>query len=784
MRRTWLVGVLTVLCMAGSGRGQGMIVIERWIEDPGMPIAPDTLPLSIESQKISVEVHDFAGTTVVEESFHNQYNRRLEGTFLFPLPEGAGVTDFGMSIDGKDVGAELLDARKAREVYEGIVRRQKDPGLLEYLGRDLFRARIFPIEPNETKRVKLEYTQGVPADQGLAKFVFPLRTRAFRHWAPSPPVRPMVPDGRGGIEGIREQPGRVGLLSLTVRLDAKAGLKSLYSPTHDIDIHRDGEHRATVGFEQKDVLPADDFILYYQLSDAMFGLNLVCQRELGDDGGTFMLLLAPKSEVREEQIAAKDIVFVFDTSGSMSGKKIEQAKGALRYCLKRLGREDRFDVVSFSSGVSAFEGKLLDATEGNVGRALEFVDKLEARGGTNIDQALETGLGMLAKDVARPAMVLFMTDGMPTAGETRPPRILENTGKANKADARLFVFGVGDDVNTMLLDRLSTDNSGTRCYVRPEEDIEESVSNLYDKIASPVLSDLRLEVDGVKISDMHPGKLSDLFRGSQLTMFGRYQGDGPARVRLRGVAKGSEQSFDYSVDFPARERGNGFVPRLWATRKIGDMLEQMRLYGQEKELVDEVVRLATRYGILTPFTSYLVLEPGVHVEGLAADRFRRDGGMGMPGARGERGAAGERGPQGAAGPAGMPGGGGGMGGATAPTTGKDAVTLSEAQRQLREAEQVEKPAGATVEQAGAKTFYLIDNVWIDSTWPKEPGDRTLVKVKYGSDAWFDLIALRDEMKDILSLGQRVKVSFGKVLLEVADEGAEKLDDAQRKALKG
>lgn len=757
--------------------GQGMIIPDRWFDGDLVPVPPGTLPLIAERLKVDANIREFAATTTVEQTFYNQYRHRIEGTFLFPLPEGAGVTDFAMTIDGKEVGAELLDARKAREIYEGIVRRQRDPALLEYLGRDLFRARIFPIEGQERKRIRIEYTQAVPGDNGLGRFVFPLRNRAFH--TPRPPVRPPHPIPFRDNERVApappapDSPERVDVVSLSARIESRVGIKSVYSPTHDIDLHREGEHVVKVGFEGTGGASQDDFILYYQLTDAAFGLNLLAHRDSSDEEGTFMLLIAPKSEVREAEIAAKDIVFVFDTSGSMSGEKIQQAKKALVYCLRNLNPGDRFNVLTFSTAVTALEEQLVVATQDSLDEAIKFVGEVRARGGTNISEALTTALAMLPKDDARPSMVLFLTDGQPTVGETRPARILEAVGERNKADARLFVFGVGDDVNTMLLDRLSLDNRGVSSYVRPNEDIEAEVGGLYDKIASPVLSDLRLDIDGVKVEDLHPVTLPDLFRGSQLTVFGRYRGEGPATIRLRGTMRGEEQTYSYSADFPRRAREHAFVPRLWATRKVGYLLEQLRLNGHSQELVDEVVRLATRYGILTPYTSYLVLEPGMTAETEAIAAVRRGTVAPAPGMPGRPAdgtmAGGAPGPQGPAGPAGESGAG--------------AVLRSEEERKLREAHRSEPPVGVAVESVGGRTFYLIDGVWVDSTYPAEPDPARVITVKYGSDAYFDLLTLRDEMKDILALGTAVKVNLPGALLVIADDGAEQLTDAQREALR-
>ncbi len=772
--------------MADFGRTLTLAVMSLWVGQAvlaqGVVIGPGHQPLPLVRESIDTLIEDQAATTVVEQTFRNPANARIEGTFLFPLPEGAAVSDFGMTVNGQMVQAELLDAEKARRVYEEIVRQQKDPGLLEYLGRAMFRARIFPIEANERKTVKLEYTQAIEAADGLARYVMPLKTRAFWGGMMPPPIwRPMI-DGPEPTPRHRPQPpppghvdvGPVPIENLAIKVTIKSGtgIKSVYSPTHEVDLHRDGDKQVTVGLEETNVLPDDDFVLYWQLSDAMFGLNLLTYRDNPTEDGYFMLLLAPRSELREEEIQAKDVVFVFDVSGSMSGEKIEQAKQALKYCLENLKPDDRFNVLSFSTGVSIFQEKIVAANKKNVKAAQEFVDALKARGGTNIESALNDGLGQL-EDGDRPSMMLFLTDGLPTVGEDDELALLKQAAKQNEGQARIFAFGVGDDVNTVLLDRLSDENGGTRTYVKPHENLEVAVSNLYAKIASPVLGNLRLAVDGVKLDELNPSRLPDLFRGSQVTVLGRYSGQGPAQVVLKGEAGGQEEVFEYSADFPRRSRQHAFIPRLWATRQIGTLLDQIRLHGQNKELVEEVTRLATRYGILTPYTSYLVLEPGMSADsevGRALQERRVAAQAPMAGAAGKDGALG-------ADVYSVPA-------PTEATVGAGAIQRSEGEGALRDADRYQYRANLEVRQAGSRTFYRVDNAWVDSTYPDQPGERKQLQIKFGSDAYFELVTLRKDLLEYLAVGSPIKIDDGALLLTIGEEGKDALTDADRKLLAG
>jgi Ca-activated chloride channel family protein len=303
------------------------------------------------------------------------------------------------------------------------------------------------------------------------------------------------------------------------------------------------------------------------------------------------------------------MVFVLDTSGSMQGARIKQARAALKFCLRNLHPEDRFALINFASTVNVHTPKLIWASREHLHKAQQMVDGLEAEGGTDINSALETALQMRTTDTRRTFTIVFFTDGQPTVGETNPDRILENVAAKNTANTRIFTFGVGDDVNAVLLDRLADSTRSVSTYVRESEDIETKVSGLYAKISHPVLTGLKLSVGpDVSISEVYPPHLPDLFHGSQLVVLGRYKGHGPSRVTLTGSTGVESKEFVYEVNFPGHTKDErAFVEDLWARRKVGYLLDQIRTSGNNKELVDEVVRLAKRHGIATPYTSYLVV---------------------------------------------------------------------------------------------------------------------------------------------------------------------------------
>ena len=609
MRRASLaVAVLLLTVFSGQALADGFIVVPR--HPPRRPEVR-TIPLAIKYHRVKVTIEDQVALTEIDQVFVNPNPYQLEGTYIFPIPEEASISAFSMWIDGKEQPAELLERDKARKIYEDIVRSMRDPALLEYMGRNMFKASIFPIPARGEKRVRLSYQEVCRADGGLVRYVYPLNTEKFSS-------RP--------LEDV----------SVVVDIKGKLPIKNVTCPSHPVEVVKKSDTEVRVAFEARHVVPDRDLLLYYSISADEFALNFLTHRPKAREEGYFMLLLSPGAETGK--VIEKDVCFVVDTSGSMQGKKIEQARQAMKFCLQSLNPGDRFNLVPFATEARAFSDALTSASKENVARGLEFIEGLRALGGTAIDEALTKALS-LSPDSQRPYMIVFLTDGLPTIGETKEPLILENVKRLNKGNVRLFAFGVGNDVNTHLLDKLAEQNRGTRDYVSEAEDLEVKVSNFYTKIANPVLSDLALEFPGIEIHDIYPRRLPDLFKGSQLVVVGRFKGSGQKALKLSGRVGGETKAIAHDISFPVVMEGNSFLPRLWAIRKIGFLLDEIRLHGEKKELKDEVVRLAKLHGVVTPYTSFLVLEDVQARRGFVGgrpddSRRRLAGGGGGGGSRG------------------------------------------------------------------------------------------------------------------------------------------------------
>ena len=752
--------IIFALSAATQAYAQGVIV-PRPCETCPRPPRPVQLPpaLPVKSIKIDTKIGAQVATTHVEQIFRNDSDATLEGTYFFPIPETASVSEFVLWDGDRRLVGEVRSREEARRIYDQIVRKQRDPGLLEYAGKDLFQASIFPIPPHADKKLELTYTQVLRAESGTVSYRYPL--------------------------GTNHNLASIGRVSGTLEIEGNKPLRNIYSPSHAVDVRpSQGGQRARVSFESAGGREPQDFQLFYTLSGEDFGMSLLTHREPGKEG-YFLLMISPKDNWAENEYTAKDIVFVIDTSGSMAEEgKMEKARAAMLFGVKTLRAEDRFNVVSFAGEEHLMEAGLIQADERGRARGVEFVGKLQPTGGTNINGALQAALKQFDTS-DRPKMLVFMTDGLPTVGVTNPQLIIENARKAKTGNTRLFTFGVGYDVNTALLDRLASENGGVADYVEPKEDLEVKVSGFFSKVNYPVLTDLALDMGGVETDLVYPRAMPDLFRGAQVTLLGRYRNAtdlNNIRLRLSGRSNRETRSFAYeNLRFPVNSDENEFLPRLWATRRVGWLMEQIRSNGEARELRDEVVDLGTRYGIVTPYTSYLALEPGavaaetVTVTGSA----RRDSRFVIDGTSQNRTGSLPSNARKARSPAPQRSVAGGAGAANAPVvampipaptplppsvTGaaavKDSKRAREQQEQLHVIDGADEDSAArsVMRKVADKTFYLRDEVWTDADF-KTDAKLPETALVFGSDAYFELLKRERKLAEFFALGERVIVVY-------------------------
>jgi Ca-activated chloride channel family protein len=734
-------------------------------------------PLEVVFHKVDVEIQGQTATTRVEQEFLNPNNAVLEGEYIFPIPRGAHLDKFTMKIGDKDTEAELLDAAKARAIYEDIVRRQKDPALLEYTGRPAFRVRIFPIEPNSRKKVSLAYTELLKVDNGLANYVYPLNTEKFS-----------------------AQPLRTVAFKVTVNEDSP--IKALYSPSHPVEIKRDGDKRATIGWEASNTRPDTDFQLLFSSAQTEVGLSLLTHKKPAEDGW-FLLLASPGADMtKSKDTNPKDVVFVLDTSGSMAGKKLEQAKKAMTFCIENLNDADRFEIVRFSTEAEPVFEKLTEATRANRDKALDAVKGFKPIGGTAIADALESAQKLRPGDASRPFLIVFLTDGKPTIGETDEDRIVARVARDQSATTRIFSFGIGTDINTMLLDKITERTKAASQFVLPEEDLEVKVSNFFTKIKEPLLTNLKLDFpSGIRVSKLYPTPLPDLFRGDQLVLAGRYSGEGEGDVTLDGTLNGTPKRMSQRMTFKG-DSSHEFIAQLWALRRVGFLLDEIRLRGENKEIRDEVVDLARRFAIVTPYTSYLIVEDearrGIPLAAQSFgrlsqdDRLRRqlgqswsdyaadkDGYVGTLNARSNsyfkqaerpaetqlqalseaKVAAAAK----AAAPVTAPGAMAGRGGSVTLNSGGIAVTgTGQIADNVKQLDAVEQQA----RWVNGKAFTQNGATWNDTAVQKAKSDARRNRVQFGSKEYFDLLTQEPESAQWLALGNNVTFALRDQIYEV------------------
>ena len=743
----WIVRVVTSAAMMAGACGP--LAGQGWIEPPdlrrcGPPPCSGEWGVHKTRSEVSVRVEGRVAEVVVSEWFRNRGGRVAEGDYLYPLPGEAVFQGFSLFQGDAELRGEIMDAEQARRIYEEIVRRRLDPALIELAGHGLLRARIFPIEPGQERRVTLRYTQVLERAGNALQLVYAGAVRGGTQTgtvAHEQQTRPATEPVRTRFELVIDEPGR---------------FLEPFSPTHALRVRRERE-RMTVTVEEE---LAGRLSIFMPMSGEAVGLSVATHRPAGEDG-YFMLTLSPDRS--SEAVQPRDVTVVLDVSGSMSGEKIEQARAALRELLGTLGRDDRFRLIAFSNSVRMYSDDWADARRARIDDAREWVSRLAADGGTNIGAALDEAF-RLESPANRLPVVIFLTDGLPSVGEQSPERLADRA-ESEAGRRRIFAFGVGHDVNTHLLDRLGEAGRGDTDYVEPGESVERVISLLAAKIRHPVLTDLHLDDAPVELTEVYPVRLPDVFAGQELVVFGRYRGDGEGRMTVGGRRAGERVGFATRAVFQRHTEANAYIPRLWASRKLGHLQRQIWTEGQTPGLVEEIREVALRYGLPSPYTSYLVQEPGV-----VADRP-------MLGVGGRGGAGGST-------PAAPP--------APSMATGQAAVRSAQEARRMREADSMEKlrraeaemadevaSAGTGARMVAGRLFRLQDGVWTDLAHRQNA--RT-VRVKAFSRAYFDLLGALPELRAVLAELDSVLVAGGEVSVGVGADGVEELSGRELREL--
>jgi len=701
-----LAATLLLCAFPIPATAQGWIEMDR----PPGPVRASPAVVRVDSD-VRVTVAGRVARVEVTERFRNTGRGIAEGTYHYPLPGDAVFSGFSLFQGEQELRGEMMSAEQARAIYEGIVRQLRDPALLTLVGQGLVRAEVFPIQPGETRTVILRYTQLLPRQEDALRLRY-------------------VAGARGDAP-----------VTLRVEVPEPELFATVYSPTHPITERREGGRlRIDVGGPIR-----SDVELVLPFQRGLVGGTVLTHAQPGEDGFALLFLAPPPGDTRTA--VGRDMTFVVDVSGSMSGQKMTQARTALRQALDGLRPADRFRLIAFSSGIRQFSDGWSPVNSATRAEAARYIEALEANGGTNLAGAISVAL---AADTPadRLSLVILLTDGLPSVGEQAPDKIAANAaGQIGRS--RIFTFGVGHDVNTYLLDRLAVEGRGSATYVAPGADVGDAVGGVLTKLSRPALVDLKIVSAPVRFVDAAPSVLPDLFFGEELVVLTRFRGTGTGPIVIEGTRDGRRERFEIRGTFTRHQPADAYLPQLWAARRIGDLTRQLRLEGSTPEQIAVIRELGLRYGILTEYTSYLVQEPGM-VANMPST-------MPVTAALVPRDQTGARAFEAAKASANMSG----------------SATLAEADQAVAQrSRELGAPGAAGVgrsasQRVGGRLFVEREGVWTDVRH-REAMPVTVI-APYSS-AYFTLVTTRPALREALAIGTPVIVAGERVSLRVADGG--------------
>jgi Ca-activated chloride channel family protein len=555
--------------------------------------------IEITEVEAKIDILEGTATTTIEIRIQNTSSRRQEAELIVPVPDGAVVRGFAYDGPTGPITAQVLPKDEARRIYQQLVSKIRDPALVEFIGYNLIRSSVFPVEPNAKQRVRLTYEHLLETDGNRMDYVLP-RTESLSYAVP---------------------------WKITAEIKAKRPISTVYSSSHKLETERIDDRHIRVKITAEAEKEPGPFRLSYLLQEDSVTASMFAYPEKKVGGGYFLLLAglpAQPPKTGDEPAIKREVTLVIDRSGSMRDEKIEQVKEAALQIVAALHTGEAFNIIIYNNTVEWFSKSPVIKTKDTAAAARAYVEGITANGGTNIYDALKEALSQKPTEGMLP-IVLFLTDGLPTVGQTSELAIRELVTKHNPHNRRVFTFGVGVGVNAPLLEKLAAESRGRAQFVLPKEDVEVKVGNVFKRLTGPILAEPKLEVlDKAgepavgRTRDIIPDKLPDMFEGDQLILLGQYVGDQAVTFRLAGNYLGKERSFEFTFDFDKANIQNGFVPRLWASRKIAQLIDTVRQMGADprasasdpkvKELVDEIVRLSTEFGILTEYTAFLARE--------------------------------------------------------------------------------------------------------------------------------------------------------------------------------
>jgi Ca-activated chloride channel family protein len=548
---------------------------------------------------VLIDILEGTATTTIEIRLHNTSGRREEAELIVPVPDGAVVRGFAYDGPGGEITAEVLSKDEARRIYQQLVAKIRDPALVEFVGYNLIRSSVFPIEARGKQKIRLTYEHLLDVDGNRVDYILP-RTESLEYAVP---------------------------WKITANIKTKRPISTVYSPSHKLEEKRIGDKEFAVKIATDAMKEPGPFRLSYLLVDNGVTASMFAYPDTKVGGGYFLLLAGlPAKPINVGDVPAikRELTLVIDRSGSMRNEKIEQVKEAALQIIAGLKDGEAFNVVIYNDRVEWFSKEPVLKTGQSQDAASKYVKGITATGGTDIHAALLAALSQKPMEGMLP-IVLFLSDGLPTAGVTSEVAIRDVVIKSNPHNRRVFTFGVGVNVNAPLLEKIAAESRATAEFVLPNEDVEVKIGKVFKQLTGPILADVEVEVLEVagkpaigRTRDIMPDKLPDLFDGDQLVLLGQYVGEKPVTFKVSGNYLGRKRTFKFTFEFDKANVRNGFVPRLWASRKIAQLIDIVRQMGADsavskedpkvKEIVDEIVRLSTEFGILTEYTAFLARE--------------------------------------------------------------------------------------------------------------------------------------------------------------------------------
>ena len=693
---------------------EGRFVPDKNVQGPAFQVRYSSTNVTIDGRQ---------ATSQVEETIDGHAAAAENVLCVIPLPKGSGVihkTEFDPLFNWSGQ-MRFLPPEEAQKLYEALAEGTGNVGIVALSGKPALVSSQFPTGWLDRKvTVRYSFRRPVQERAGIFELVCPM---------------PATMAAKGPVSRV----------SVSVSVKDELPLRAMFSPTHDVTVLREDLHRTVVRYKADNWSGQDDFRLLWVADADDLGLRVLAHREEGDDEGYFMLVGNPTGSAEQQKAIDKDVTFVLDTSGSMRGEKIEQARAAIDYCLGQLNSGDRFNIITFGTEVTSFGDALAGKSDANLAAAQAFIENVVARGRTNIGGALAKALAGKPEQ-GRPRIAIFLTDGTPTAGELVPEKIVEGVQGGNPSATRIFVMGVGHDVNAHLLDKLAEVTDGSSEYVTPEEEIDAKVAALYDRLSYPVLTSVKLAFGKLNTHSVYPEKLPVLFKGSEIMVFGRYRGGGKHRVTISGTLAGKPVEYACKADLPEKPAGaaDDFVAPLWAARKIGYLLQEIRLHGEEEELIGEIVRLSKKFGIVTEYTEFLAFAGEMSTEA-AVNEARRQMQMANTQQAGRWAVNQARNDS---------------------NLQNRMVAGAEANTYLDRRGNV--VANDNISQVGRRVFYLREGQWVDG---EEAGDRTTRVVKLFSPEYFGLLRNNPDFARSQQLGWAVSTNVGDERIVVEKDGA-------------